>query len=111
VPGRSLSLDELTSLLERCSSAHAGRQGAVAAGQPHVELLVARVAALTEALRDADSNDTTRLAERILVADLTLLATQFRTGAHAIGTSLVRAQDTLGDALERAGRAAGSAPR
>jgi hypothetical protein len=101
VPGRSLSLDELTSLLERCSSAHAGRQRAATAGQPHVELLVARIAALTEALRDADSNEVTRLAERMLVADLALTAEQFRAGASAIGSSLAAALDTLRDTLEQ----------
>ena len=105
MPGRNLSLDELTALLERCSSAHAGGHGGAAAGQPHVELLVARVAAVTEALRDADSNEATRLAERMLVADLALLAAQFRAGANAIGTSLAGALDTLRGTLEQLDKA------
>jgi hypothetical protein len=53
------------------------------------------MAALTDALRDGGSNETCRLAERLLLTDLALVAAQFRGRTNALNESLTRALEAL----------------
>ena len=78
VPQRTLTSDELTQLLERFPLERAGGRPLEATTETQVQLLLGRIAALTEALRGRESNETTRLASRMLLVDLTSAAAYFR---------------------------------
>ena len=76
--------------------------------QTQVDFLLARIAALTEALRGAGGDDTTRLATRVLLSDLALVAAQFRGRANAVGASLTGALDGIRVVMEDLAGDAGS---
>ena len=98
VPGR-LTADDLTHLFERLTVERAGAQTSVQAGEAQIEMLCARVALLTEALRDAEASDAARLAARVLLADLVQVTAQFRGRANTIRASLEAAVHDMRAAL------------
>ena len=98
VPGR-LTANDLTQLLERLPVERAGTQTSVQAGDAQIEMLCARVALLTEALRDAEASDAARLAARVLLADLAQVTAQFRGRANSIRATLEAAVDDMHAAL------------
>jgi hypothetical protein len=63
-----------------------------------IQLLLTRVAALTDALRGAESNDTTRLASRIVLNDLAVVAGQFRARANTMRPVLAKSIADLREA-------------
>ena len=95
----AFTTDALTALLGRLAIERAGSLGPTEITQAQVDLLLARIGALTEALRDAASNDSTRLAARLLIADLALVAGQFRGSTNAMRASLSVTLDELKRAL------------
>lgn len=82
-------------LLERLSLQQAGAKSPSEVTQAQVDLLLARIASLTDVLRTAESNDTTRLASRMLLSDLALVAAQFRGRANEIAESLTRVLEDI----------------
>lgn len=79
----------------------AAGKGASEVGDAQLQLLLVRVAALTDALRNAAPNDAARAATRLLIADLSSVAGQFRGRANTIRASLAEAEKGLRDALGR----------
>lgn len=73
------------------------------AAQAASDLLLDRLAALTRALRGADANDTSRIAARLLLADVATAAAQLRGEASAHAASLTRVLDDVREILERTG--------
>ncbi len=83
VPRRTLTSDELTQLLERFPLERAAGRPLEGTTEAQVQLLFGRIAALTEALRGTESNETTRLASRMLLVDLDFRGSSFqRTHEH-----------------------------
>lgn len=92
--------DDLTALLERLRLQPAGAASLSEVSQAHLDLLLARIASLTEALRDAQSDETSRLAARLLLADLAPVVARFRGGANDIAGALARAADGIRSGLQ-----------
>jgi hypothetical protein len=107
VPSRTLTLDELVELLERFRQEPAGSKTAPEIAESQLQLLLARIKALTDALRDAESNEAARLAARIVVSDLDAVADQFRGRANTMRAALARALADLREARGEAPRAKG----
>ena len=99
---RAFTADELTGLLERFRLPQAAAKATADVSQEQLDLLLARIASLTEALRDAEANDTTRLATRLLLNDLGLVSAHFRARANEIGAALTRALEGISDELDPA---------
>ena len=95
-----LPTDDATALIERLTMLPAGLKSASDSMQ--ADLLFARVASLTDALRGAGSNETARLAARLLLADLCLVSTRFRGQTTALDDMLTRAHDGLAAACAHA---------
>jgi len=104
VPDPASRSNDLTALLERLRLQSAGAASLPEVHQAQLDLLLARIASLTEALRDTKSDETSRLAARLLVADLGLVAAQFRGRANDIAASLTRAIDGLSSDLVKPSR-------
>lgn len=100
MPDHTAPSDDLTALLERLRLQPAGAAPLSEVNQAQLDLLLARIASLTEALRGAQSDATSRPAARLLVADLGLVAAQFRGRANDIANALTRALDGIRDGLE-----------
>jgi hypothetical protein len=100
VPDRASPSDDLTALLERLRLHPAGRASLSEVNQAHLDLLLGRIASLTDALRDAQSDETARLTARLLLADLALVAAQFRGRANDVAGALARAADGIRSGLE-----------
>ena len=99
MPDPLVTADDLTRLLERFTVEHGRAQTAAQAGDAEIELLVARMTLLTEALRDAEPTDATRLAERMLLADLAQVTARFRGRTNGIRAALEAAVDEMRVAL------------
>lgn len=99
VAERTFTSDDLAALLERCPVEHVGTRLSLEVTEGQVQLLLSRIAALTDALRDVESNETTRLAYRMLLSDLALVAGQFRGRANGLHASLAEAVASLGDTI------------
>ena len=99
VAERTFTPDDLAALLERFPGERAGTRLSVEVTEFQVQLLLSRIAALTDALRDAESNETTRVAHRILLSDLTLVAGQFRGRANVLRASLVETLASLRETI------------
>jgi hypothetical protein len=95
VPDRQLLPDDLASLLERFSAEAAGSRLPAQVAESELELLLARVAALTELLRTAAANDTARVAARLLLADVAMAASRLRGQTNAVSETLTRALESL----------------
>jgi hypothetical protein len=87
---RISSPDDLTALLEAFRPQHAGTKVASEVTQAQVDSTLARIASLTEALRGAEPNETSRLAERLLLADLAFVAAQLRGQSNTLRQLLIR---------------------
>jgi len=94
-----VTADDLTRLLERLGVERGQAQTPAQAGDAQVELLIARITVLTEALRGAEANEAARLAARMLVADLAQVTAQFRGRANGIRASLEAAVEEMRAAL------------
>jgi DNA anti-recombination protein RmuC len=94
------SADDLTRLLERLTVERGGSQTPTQAGDAQVEALCARITLLTDALRDAEASDASRLAARMLLADLAQVTAQFRGRANGIRASLEAAVEQMRTALD-----------
>jgi hypothetical protein len=101
VPDRARPPDDLTALLERLKLQPAGAASLSEVSRAQLDLLLARIASLTDALRGAPSDETSRLAARLLLADLSSVAAQFRGRANDIAGALARALDGLSSDLEK----------
>jgi hypothetical protein len=104
-----VTADDLTRLLEQLAVERGQAQTPAQAGDAQVELLVARITLLTEALRGAAGGDAARLAARLLVADLAQVTAQFRGRTNGIRASLESAVEEMRAALVAA-RAAADPP-
>jgi hypothetical protein len=99
VPDRELTADELTELIARFPLERAGTKTLEEITQAQVQQLFERVEALSALLRGASSNETARLASRMLLRDLTAVAAHFRGRANVLGPSLANARTQLREAL------------
>ena len=102
VSDRMSTTEELTALLERLRLQSAGLRTTAEVAQVQQDLLLARIASLTEAIRGSEWNATTRLASRLLVDDLALVIAQFRGEANQMRASLSGALDGLTAAISAA---------
>lgn len=100
VPDSARPSHDLTALLERLRLQPAGPASLSEVNRAQLDLLLARIASLTEALRDAPSDETSRLAARLLLADLSSVAAQFRGRANDIAGALTRALDGIRSGFE-----------
>jgi hypothetical protein len=73
------------------------------AAQAQSDLLLDRLAALTRALRGADASDSSRIAARLLLADVAMTTAGIRGEASAHEASLTRVLDDVREILERTG--------
>ena len=101
VSDREGTPDELTELLERSPLDRAGGRTLEETTEAQVQLLLARLARLTDVLRGAEPNATTRLAARMLLTDLTAIAAHFRGRANLMRSSLAQARAHLRESLVR----------
>jgi hypothetical protein len=99
VSDRELTPDELTELLGRFPVERAGARTLEEITEAQVQLLLARLEALTTLLRSAEPNETARLASRMLLRDLTAVAALFRGRTNAMRPSLATARTQLREAL------------
>jgi len=99
VAERAFTSDDLAALLERFPLERAGTRPSLEITEFQVQLLLSRIAALTDALRDAESDETTRLAHHVLLSDLALVAGQFRGRANGLRASLVETLASLRDTI------------
>lgn len=98
--GHTLAIAELTEILERFAVERAGGRAAEEIVEAQTQLLLARIAALTEVLRGATPNDTAHLASRLLVSDLAGVAAQFRGRANGMRSLLAKALVDVRDGLD-----------
>ena len=87
---RSFTADDLTTLLERFRLQEGGAKSTAEVTEAQLDVVLARIAALTEALRKAEDDEVTRLASRILLGDLAIVAAHFRARTNDITVSLSR---------------------
>lgn len=95
--------DDLTAILQQIRLQQADNQSPSEITGSQIELLLTRVAALTNALRRAKpANGMSRAASRLLLADLAMVTAQLRANTNALDGRLTRALDDARAALERA---------
>jgi hypothetical protein len=97
MPERTLTSDELKALLERFSLERAGERTFEEVAEAQVQLLTAKIAALTDMLRGSEANDTVHLASRMLLGDLAAIAAHFRGRVNAMRSPLAKALADLRD--------------
>lgn len=93
--GRALTPEDVAAVLDRFPLERAAGRTVDEAASTHTDLLIARIAALTDALRGADPGQTTHLATRLLLSDLSAVAAQFRGRTNAIRAPLTKALAAL----------------
>jgi hypothetical protein len=94
VPDTPPSPIDVAALLERLRLRPQDVSTAAAASRAHIELILARITALTELLeRDGVSHDTRRVATRLLLADLGVVSAWFRAQANEAASALSRVLD------------------
>lgn len=108
VAGRMLTSDDLTLLLERFRAERAGSRTTADMTDEEGQVLLARMAALTDALGSAEPNDVARLASRVLLSDLAFVAARFRGRTNTMRASLDETLKDLRAALARTEVSAGS---
>lgn len=96
MPDRAISSDNLVRLLEQRHLPPAGTQPTADVTREQVDIVVARIASLTEALRGAEDDGVAQLASRMLLEDLALAVAQFRGRANELVDALTRARDGIG---------------
>ena len=90
-----VTADDLTRLLEQLTIERGRAQTGAQASDAQIELLIARIKLLTEALRGAASGDAARLAARLLVVDLAQVTAQFRGRTNGIRAALESAVEEM----------------
>jgi hypothetical protein len=100
VAERASQIDGLTALLQRLRLHQAGTQSPSEVTQAQVELLLARIASLTGALSGAESNESSRIAARLLLSDVAMVAAQLRGNTNALGERLTRVLENVRLTLE-----------
>lgn len=99
---RASAIDRLAALLQQLRLQQADGKLPSEVTQAQVDLLLARIASLTEALRGAaEQNATFRVGARLLLADVAMVAAQFRGNTNAFGERLTRALESAQQALDR----------
>lgn len=99
-------IDRLAALLQQLRLQQAEGQAPSEVTQAQVDLLLARIASLTEALRgSSDSSAAFRVTARLLLADVAMVTAQFRGNTNAIGERLTRAMENAQLALNRSASA------
>jgi hypothetical protein len=101
VPERTLNSASLAELLERVPVERAGGKTTQETTQAQAQHVLMRIAALTDVVRGAAANESTRLASRLLLDDLATVAALFRARANDLGTSLTGTLDDLKTSLAR----------
>lgn len=99
---RASQIDDLTAVLRRLRLQEAWTQSPSEVTQAQIELLLARIASLTETLRGAASDGSSRTAARLLLADLAMVAAQFRGNTNALGKQLTHVLENVRLTLESA---------
>lgn len=99
VGDRAMTADDLTASLERLRLQPAGTRTPSEVTQVQLDFLLARISSLTETLRATNSEDAARLASRLLLSDVALVAAQFRGEANAMSRSLSTALEGLATSL------------
>ena len=95
MPDRTISPDALILLLERVHLPSAGAKSTSDVTLEQVDVLIARIASLTDALRGAAEDETAQLVARMLISDLSLVAAQFRGRANELVAALTRAREDI----------------
>jgi hypothetical protein len=90
VAERASAAADLTKTLERLRLEQAGARSTSEVAQAQIDLMLARIASLTDVVRSAESQEAFRLACRLLLADLALVAAQFRGRANELAEALDR---------------------
>jgi hypothetical protein len=101
VPDRASSTGDLTALLQQLRLQDPGGKSPSEVHQAQIDLLLARIASLTDTLRTADWNDTSRTAARLLLADLAMVTAQLRGRATATSETLATTLEKVRADLER----------
>jgi hypothetical protein len=91
VPEPEFTAADLARLLERFLLERTGDRTFEEVADAQLQTLAARIAALTDVLRDAEPSQTVNLASRILLGDLTAVAAHFRGRANAMQSMLEQA--------------------
>ena len=103
VTDATLTAAALAAALERLQLRPPDVQTVPAAMHGEVELLCARIASITELLRaDPAWSDATRVAARLLLADVAAVAAQFRADTNESAGALARTLDSIRSLLDRA---------
>ena len=92
--------ETLTALLQRLGLQQADGTSPTDVTQAQIELLLTRVAALTEQLRRGPSREDLQATTRLLLADLAMVASQFRGKTNVLGERLTHALESAHLALE-----------
>jgi len=95
VPDPAIPPGDLILLLERLRLPPAGAKYTPEVTLDQADVLITRIAALTEVLRGAAADETAQLASRMLIGDLTLVAAQFRGRANELAAALTSARDDI----------------
>ena len=98
MPDRAISPNDLVQLLERAHPAPAGAKRTSDVTLEQVDILLARVASLTDALRGALEGEAVHLTGRLLISDLALVTAQFRGRTNELVAALARARGELDNA-------------
>ena len=92
----------LTAILQQLRLQRADGKLPPDVARAQVDLLLARVAALTGALRNgAQPDNQTSASMRLLLADLAMVTAQFRGHTNAVGEQLARALENARSALDK----------
>jgi hypothetical protein len=93
--------DPLAELLQQLQLQTSRAGSPSEAARTESDLLLDRLAALTRALRGADASDTSRIAARLLLADVAMAAARLRGDASTHAASLMRVLDDVREILDR----------
>ena len=91
---------DLPAVLRQLRLHQAGAQSPSEITQAQIELLLVRIGVITEALRGAEPNESSRSAMRLLLADVAMVSAQFRGNTSALGERLTRMLEHTRLALE-----------
>lgn len=94
-------MDDLAVVLQQLRLQRAEAHSPSEVTQAQVELLLARIASVTDALRGARPSETSGAATRLLLADIAMATASFRSHANEVGIRLSRALEDARLALER----------
>jgi hypothetical protein len=101
VPTGRLTPEALVALLERFPLEDAIGKPRPEATDAHLQLLLARIGALTDAIRASGADDSARLAWRLMLNDLAACAAQFRARTNDLRPAVAQALEELRDAVGR----------